>query len=165
MNIYSNNNHITVCVCVCVLLGGIIVSFIAQRIMNMLTRFSSASPSPEPLRSFQLVLHSTYSFKPSFCKLDVWSIAQWQHKWPQRQGRKRVRWSMRQQNPRRRALLQSAAMDVLLPKKNRTIRVCGSLRCDGQNTKTMRKEHPKKIRGNEITLRSQNQSLQIMHSF
>ena len=84
----------------------------------------------KPLRSFQLVLHSTHSFKPSFCKLDVWSIAQWPHKWPQRQERKRVRWSMRQQNPRRRALLQSAAMGVLLPKKSRTIRVCGSLRCD-----------------------------------
>lgn len=69
------------------------------------------------------------SASPSFCKLDVWSIAQWPHKWPQRQERKRVRWSMRQQNPRRRALLQSAAMGVLLPKKSRTIRVCGSLRC------------------------------------
>ena len=89
----------------------------------------------KPLRSFQLVLHSTHSFKPSFCKLDVWSIAQWPHKWPQRQERKRVRWSMRQQNPRRRALLQSAAMGVLLPKKSRTIRVCGSLRCDPSTQK------------------------------
>ncbi len=84
-----------------------------------------------PLRSFYLGIHS---FTPSFCKLDVWSIAQWPHRWPQRQGRKRVRWSMRQQNPRRRALLQSGAMDVLLPEKNRT-RVCGCLRCAPQTQK------------------------------
>ena len=150
----------------CVLWGGIIVSLIAQRIMNMLTRFSSASTSPNHFAASTQQSLGIHSFTPSFCKLDVWSIAQWPHKWPQRQGRKRVRWSMRQQNPRRRALLQSGAMDVLLPEKNRPTRVCGCLRCDPQTQKPCGKPKANsRTSGNETTLKSQNQPLQIAPSF